>query len=138
MKKKIISAMCLFIITCMISIQNLSAQSTDSQKVKPNDKNPSERIDKQLERIQKSLELSPEQVNQIKPLLEERFKKRESIRETNDKLHDQIDDMRTLSKAQEEKLKTILTPDQFAKYNSRKDEMKDRFRHRNRRGDRNR
>lgn len=130
--------MCLFIITGMISIQNLSAQSTDSQKVNPNDKNPSQRIDKQLERIQKSLELSPEQVNQIKPLLEERFKKRESIRETNDKLHDQIDDMRALSKAQEEKLKTILTPDQFAKYNSRKDEMKDRFRHRNRRGDRNR
>ena len=138
MKKKITSAMCLFIITCMISIQNLSAQSTDSQKVNPNDKNPSQRIDKQLERFQKSLELSPEQVNQIKPLLEERFKKRESIRETNDKLHDQIDDMRTLSKAQEEKLKTILTPEQFAKYNSRKDEMKDRFKHRNRRGDRNR
>ncbi|MEA5140861.1 hypothetical protein [Arcicella rigui] len=138
MKTKITSVMYLFIAVCMISIQNLSAQSSKPQKVSPDEKNPTQRIDKQLERLQKELELSPEQVNQIKPLIEERVKKRESIREANDKLHDQMDDLRELSKAQDEKLKTILSPEQFAKYNSRKEELKDRFRHRNRRGDRRR
>lgn len=138
MKTKITSVMYLFIAVCMISIQNLSAQSSKPQKVSPDEKNPAQRIDKQLERLQKELELSPEQVNQIKPLIEERVKKRESIREANDKLHDQMDDLRELSKAQDEKLKTILSPEQFAKYNSRKEELKDRFRHRNRRGDRRR
>lgn len=138
MKTKITSVMYLFIAVCMISIQNLSAQSSKPQKVSPDEKNPTQRIDKQLERLQKELELSPEQVNQIKPLIEERVKKRESIREANDKLHDQMGDLRELSKAQDEKLKTILSPEQFAKYNSRKEELKDRFRHRNRRGDRRR
>jgi regulator of replication initiation timing len=120
----------------MINIQNLVAQSTDSQKNTPQERSNDQKIDSQLERLNKALGLSQEQLSKIKPLLQERMQKREAIRSENEKLHEHLKELKDFSKNQEEKLKSILSPEQFEKYSSRMAQMKDHFKHRNLRNDR--
>ena len=125
MKRKLIFAACLVAATFMVNVQTSVAQSAETQNGGQQDMTPEQRVDNQLKRWTKALSLTTEQVNQVKPLLMERATKRESLRNATDR-RAAMQELRDLTKAQDEKLKTIFTAEQLTKYAELQNEMRDR------------
>lgn len=127
MNKKLVLALSIFVFLCTVNINVAQAQDAGSQSVAQQGQTPEQRASNQLQRLIKALTLSNDQVAQIKPLLLELNQKRDAIRDASDK-RAAMKDMRDLVMSQDEKMKTILSADQYAKYEDIKDEAKDRMR----------
>jgi hypothetical protein len=133
MNKKLILASCFFVASFALSIDTVKAQDGRRDAAQQS-QTPEQRADNQLQRWTQALTLTPEQVNQIKPMLVNLNQKRAAIRDASDK-RAAMKDMRDLVTAQDEKMKSILSTDQYTKYESIKDEAKDRMKGRGGRRD---
>lgn len=125
MKSKLIFAVSLLAATFIVNIQTLVAQNAEAPNGQRQDMTPEQRVEAQLKRWTKALSLTTEQVNQVKPLLLERTAKREAIRNASDR-RAAMQELRDLTKAQDEKLKTIFTAEQLTKYAELQEEMRGR------------
>lgn len=125
MKRKLIFAVSLLAATFIVNVQTSVAQNAEAPNGQRQDMTPEQRVDAQLKRWTKALTLTTEQVNQVKPLLTERTAKREAIRNASDR-RAAMQELRDLTKAQDEKLKTIFTAEQLTKYAELQEEMRGR------------
>ncbi|MEA5404912.1 hypothetical protein VB776_18400 [Arcicella sp. DC2W] len=125
MKRKLIFAVSLLAATFIVNVQTSVAQNAEASNGQRQDMTPEQRVDAQLKRWTKALSLTTEQVNQVKPLLTERTAKREAIRNASDR-RAAMQELRDLTKAQDEKLKTIFTAEQLTKYAELQEEMRGR------------
>jgi len=125
MKKKLVLALSIFAATFALSTESVKAQDSRGERPQQN-LTPAQRVDNQIQRWTKALSLSSDQVNQIKPLLLELNQKREAMRDASDK-RAAMREMRDLVTAQDAKMKTILSAEQYTKYEDIKDEAKDRM-----------
>ncbi len=125
MKRKLIFAVSLLAATFIVNVQTSVAQNAEAPNGQRQDMTPEQRVDAQLKRWTKALSLTTEQVNQVKPLLVERTAKREAIRNASDR-RAAMQELRDLTKAQDEKLKTIFTAEQLTKYAELQEEMRGR------------
>jgi Na+-transporting NADH:ubiquinone oxidoreductase subunit NqrC len=125
MKKKLVLALGIFAATFALSTESVKAQDGRGERQQQN-LTPAQRVDNQIQRWTKALSLSSDQVNQIKPLLLELNQKREAMRDASDK-RAAMREMRDLVTAQDAKMKTILSAEQYTKYEDIKDEAKDRM-----------
>ena len=126
MNKKLILAFSIFTATLIVNVNSANAQDEAFQSVAQQGQSPEQKATNQVQRLTKSLSLSNEQVAQIKPMLLELNQKRESMRDAADK-RVAMREMRDLVSAQNDKMKTILTADQFDKYEDIKDDAKERM-----------
>jgi len=126
MNKKLVLALGFFASMSTANMIVAKAQDTAYQSVAQQGPTPEQRADNQLKRLTKVLTLSTAQAAQIKPLLLELSQKRDAMREAPDKRAAKID-LRNLVMSQDEKMKTFLSADQYAKYSELKDEAKDRM-----------
>ena len=125
MNKKLILALGFWVASLTISIETVNAQDGRRDAAQQN-QTPEQRADNQLQRWAKALTLTTDQVTQIKPLLVDLNQKRAAMRDASDK-RAAMKDMRDLVMAQDEKMKKILSADQYAKYEELKDEAKERM-----------
>ncbi|MBB6002141.1 hypothetical protein [Arcicella rosea] len=125
MKRKLIFAASLLAATFIVNVQTSVAQNAEAPNGQRQDMTPEQRVEAQLKRWTKALSLTTEQVNQVKPLLTERTAKREAIRNASDR-RAAMQELRDLTKAQDEKLKTIFTAEQLTKYAELQEEMRGR------------
>ncbi len=125
MKRKLIFAVSLLAATFIVNVQTSVAQNAEAPNGQRQDMTPEQRVEAQLKRWTTSLNLTAEQVSQIKPLLTERTAKREAIRNASDR-RAAMQELRDLTKAQDEKLKTIFTAEQLTKYAELQEEMRGR------------
>ena len=126
MKKKLILALSIFVASFAVNIDSASAYALSTKNVAQQDQTPEQKTAKQVQRLTKSLTLTNDQVAQIQPMLLELNQKRGSMRDAADK-RVAMREMRDLVSAQNDKMKTILTADQFAKYEDIKDDAKERM-----------
>jgi periplasmic protein CpxP/Spy len=126
MNKKLILAFSIFTATFIVNVDSAKAQEEGFQSVVQQGQTPEQRAATQVQRLTKTLNLSNDQVAQIKPMLLELNQKREAMRDAADK-RVSMREMRDLVSAQNDKMKTILTADQFAKYEDIKDDAKERM-----------
>ena len=133
MNKKLIVALSLFVASFAVSIGTIHAQDSGNAQSRQ-DQTPEQRADNQLQRLTKALSLTADQSTQIKPMLVELNQKRAAMRDASDK-RAAMKDMRDLVMAQDEKMKTILSADQYTQYQNIKDDMKDRMKGRKGRRD---
>lgn len=126
MKKKLILALSIFVASFAVNIDSASAYSLSTKNVTQQDQTPEQKTAKQVQRLTKSLTLTNDQVAQIQPMLLELNQKRGSMRDAADK-RVAMKEMRDLVSAQNDKMKTILTADQFAKYEDIKDDARERM-----------
>ena len=124
MNKKLIVALSLFVASFVVSVETIQAQDNSNPQSRQ-DQTPDQKADNQLQRLTKALTLTADQSTQIRPMLLELNQKRAAMRDATDK-RAAMKDMRNLVMAQDEKMKTILSADQYAKYQDIKDEAKDR------------
>lgn len=124
MNKKLIVALTLFVASFAVSVETIQAQDNSNPQSRQ-DQTPDQKADNQLQRLTKALTLTADQSTQIRPMLLELNQKRAAMRDATDK-RAAMKDMRNLVMAQDEKMKTILSADQYAKYQDIKDEAKDR------------
>ena len=127
MNKKLILAFSIFVATFMANIDLAKAQDGDSQNVAQQNQTPEQRASKQVQRLTKVLTLTNDQVAQIQPMLLELNQKRDAMRNASDK-RIAMKEMRSLVSAQDDKMKTILSADQYAKYEDIKDDAKEKMR----------
>ncbi len=99
--KKIIMALSL-----MIATATFAQEQPKMEKSYPNQEQRKQKQQEHLDKMQKDLNLSPEQVQKIKAMQDEHF----SEMETKKKDHDA-------------EMKNILTPDQYQKWKKQKEEM---------------
>ncbi|MEA5428256.1 hypothetical protein [Arcicella lustrica] len=125
MKRILIFAVSLLAATFIVNVQTSVAQNAEAPNGQRQDMTPEQRVEAQLKRWTTSLNLTAEQVSQIKPLLTERTAKREAIRNASDR-RAAMQELRDLTKAQDEKLKTIFTAEQLTKYAELQEEMRGR------------
>jgi hypothetical protein len=133
MNKKIVLALSFFVASFSLSINSATAQDGRRDAAQQN-QTPEQRADNQLQRWTKALSLTADQVTQIKPMLLDLNQKRAAMRDATDK-RAAMKDMRDLVTAQDEKMKAILSADQYTKYEDIKDDMKDRMKGRKGRRD---
>ncbi|MFC0183021.1 hypothetical protein SAMN04515674_10512 [Pseudarcicella hirudinis] len=133
MKQKVILALGLFAMIFFANISQTRAQDTN-QNTSADGKTPEERANAQTKRLSKALGLSPEQETQVMALMLERVLKNDYARNATDKAQ-AFKERKELIDSQNDKFKTILTPEQFTKYTNLQEEMKNRMR--DRRGGRN-
>ncbi|MES2519931.1 MAG: hypothetical protein V4585_17570 [Bacteroidota bacterium] len=125
MNKKLVLALGIFAATFAINIDTANAQDGSGERPQQNLTAP-QRADNQLQRMTKELSLTTAQVTQIKPMLLELNQKRDAMRDAPDK-RAAMKGMRDLVMAQDDKMKTILSADQYTKYEAMKDDAKDRM-----------
>lgn len=125
MNKKLILALSIFTASFTVNIDSAKAQD-DMQSMAQKGRTPEQRAMNQVQRLTKALTLSTDQVNQIKPLLLELNQKRDAMREATDR-RTAMKEMRDLVMAQNEKMKTILSAEQYTKYEEIKDNAKDKM-----------
>jgi protein CpxP len=123
MKKKLVLG--IFVATFALSTASVKAQDGRGERQQQNLTAP-QRADNQLKMMTQKLNLSADQVSQIKPMLLELNQKREAMRDASDK-RAAMKDMKDLVMAQDAKMKTILSADQYTQYESIKDDAKDRM-----------
>jgi periplasmic protein CpxP/Spy len=133
MNKKIVLALSFLVASFGLSIHTTNAQDGRRDAAQQN-QTPEQRADNQLQRWTKALSLTTAQVTQIKPMLLDLNQKRAAMRDASDK-RAAMKDMRDLVMAQDEKMKSILSADQYTKYEDIKDDMKDRMKGRKGRRD---
>ena len=80
----------------------------------------------QLEKLTKDLSLTPDQVEKIKPILEDRRAKMKALRDdTSVPAAQNKDKMKEIFESSNQQIKAILTPDQATKFEQLMQEMKD-------------
>lgn len=128
MNKKLIVAIavCSAVFVFNNNIQAQDAAQPPMQGMAGQDQTPQQRLTMQVQRLTKVLSLNNDQVAKLTPLLNERIQKREEMRTATDK-RGAMKSMRDLVVAQDEKIKTILSADQYTKYTDLQDEAKDRM-----------
>ena len=126
MNKKLVLALGIFVATFALNTESVKAQDGRGERPQQN-LTPAQRVDNQIQKWIKALNLSTDQVSQIKPLLLELNQKREAMRDAPDK-RAAMKEMKDLVTTQDAKMKTILSADQYTKYEDIKDEAKDRMR----------
>jgi periplasmic protein CpxP/Spy len=127
MNKKLVLALSIFTASFTLNIDSATAQEEGFQNVAQQDQTPEQRAAKQVQRLTKALTLTNDQAAQIQPMLLELNQKRDAMRNASDK-RAAMKDMRSLVSAQDEKMKTILSADQYAKYEDIKDDAKEKMR----------
>ena len=125
MKKRLILALSLFVASFAVSVETVKAQDNSNPQSRQ-DQTPEQKTDNQIQKWTKALTLSTDQSTQIRPMLLELNQKRAAMRDAADK-RAAMKDMRDLVMAQDEKMKTILSTDQYTQYQTMKDDMKDRM-----------
>ena len=127
MNKKLILAFSIFTAITTVNIDSAKAQDGDFQSVAQQGLTPEQKASNQVQRLTKALSLSNDQATQIKPMLLELIQKREAMRDASNK-RIAMRELRDLVSAQDEKMKTILSADQYAKYEDIKDDAKEKMR----------
>ena len=127
MNKKLILAFSIFTAIITVNIDSAKAQDGDFQSVAQQGLTPEQKASNQVQRLTKALSLSNDQATQIKPMLLELIQKREAMRDASNK-RIAMRELRDLVSAQDEKMKTILSADQYAKYEDIKDDAKEKMR----------
>ena len=127
MNKRLILVLSIFTASLTVNVDSAIAQDTEFQNIAQQDLTAEQKATKQVQRLTKALSLTTDQANQIKLLLLELNQKREGMRDASDK-RAAMKEMRDLVSAQDDKMKTILSEDQFSKYEDIKNESKDRMR----------
>ena len=109
-----------------ISITNYAQEKTinENKESKRELKSPEERQAMHLKKMTENLNLNAKQQEEIKQLMSERKAKGEEIRAMNK------NEMLEKRNAMEAKMKAILTPEQFEKWNSQKEKRKEQFKKR--------
>lgn len=126
MKKLIIAAILLVSITGFA--QNKSNDSKRAAKANMEKLTPEERTEKKMEKMTKDLSLDAKQQEKMRELFKEENATREKQRAENKKNHDQAKEkMEEQRNKMNAKTKAILTPEQFAKWERNKSEMKDKM-----------
>ena len=95
----------------------LFAQQPDQKRQRTN-ATPEERAAKRMERMKETLNLTPEQVTKLQATQAQFAKEREQVR----KEHQQ--NMKAKREAYDAQLKTILTPEQYQKYQDQRKNMR--------------
>lgn len=108
----------LMAVVLMASIMTVTAQQRQR-----NDKNPQQRLEKQIERLDEKLNLTDEQAKQVKAIYEEFYKQQSSSREA----------CRSQRKEMNDKIESLLTEEQKKIYESIKKERNPAGRKRNKR-----
>jgi periplasmic protein CpxP/Spy len=125
----------------VISISAFSQEKNENHynNQKRDHRSPEERNAMLLKRLTSELNLNANQQEQIRTVMAEQKTKREAfIKEktankelakepTKEELKERREKMQGAKKEMEEKLKTILTPEQFSKWKSIKEEAKDKM-----------
>ncbi len=127
MNKKLILAFSIFTAIIVVNIDSAKAQDGDLQSVAQQALTPEQKASNQVQRLTKALSLSNDQAAQIKPMVLELIQKREAMRDASNK-RIAMRELRDLVSAQDEKMKTILSADQYAKYEDIKDDAKEKMR----------
>ena len=84
-------------------------------------------VQQRVERMDSELKLSPEQKTKVTGLFEEETKKRQELRaDTSLSREEKREKGQAMMAEQQKKLKTILTPDQFAKWQKMLEEFRAR------------
>jgi periplasmic protein CpxP/Spy len=126
MNKKLILAFSIFTATFIVNVDSVNAQDGGFQSVAQQGQTPEQRASNQVQRLTKALSLSNDQVTQIKPMLLELNQKRDAMRDASNK-RIAMKEMRDLVLAQDDKMKTILSADQYTKYQDIKDDAKEKM-----------
>jgi len=89
-----------------------------AQEAKPGGKRgPGPSVEQRLDRLTEQLKLTDEQKPKVKTVLEEETKKMQDLRgDTSVSREDRMDKIQTIQKETAAKLKGILTPEQYEKY----------------------
>lgn len=122
MNKKLIVALGFFVASFAVSIDTAVAQ--DGRREAQQNQTPEQKTDNQLKRMTKALSLSADQATQVKPILMEINQKRDALRDATDK-RAAMKDMRDFVMGQDEKMKKILSAEQFTKYEDMKENARD-------------
>lgn len=126
MKKLIIAALLIVGVSSFAQDNNDRPQRTDMEKMTPE-----QRIERRVERMTKELNLDAKQQEQLKQLYADEAKNREAkMAEMKDKKGQGREMMAEQRKASEEKMKAILTPEQFTKWKSNQEKMQQRMQQR--------
>jgi Spy/CpxP family protein refolding chaperone len=122
MNKKLIVALGFFVASFAVSIDTATAQNgrRDAQQ----NQTPEQRTDNQLQRMTKALSLSADQATQVKPILMELNQKRDAMRDASDK-RAAMKEMRDFVMGQDEKMKKVLSAEQYTKYEDMKENARD-------------
>lgn len=127
MTKKLILVLSIFASSLTVNVDSAIAQDAEFQNIAQQDLTAEQKATKQVQRLTKALSLTTDQANQIKLLLLELNQKRDGMRDASDK-RVAMKEMRDLVSAQDDKMKTILSTEQYAKYQDIKDDAKERMR----------
>lgn len=127
MTKKLILVLSIFTSSLTVNVDSAIAQDAEFQNIAQQDLTAEQKAIKQAQRLTKALSLTTDQANQIKLLLLELNQKRDGMRDASDK-RAAMKEMRDLVSAQDDKMKTILSTEQYAKYQDIKDDAKERMR----------
>ncbi|WP_051590658.1 Spy/CpxP family protein refolding chaperone [Flavobacterium daejeonense] len=133
MKKLIIAAL------LVVSVSTFAQEKQErSQRGDMRNMTPEQRAERRVERMTKDLNLDAKQQEQLKQMYANEAKEREAMMadmknkkdKSKEKAGDQRKGMQDRMKASEEKMKTILTPEQFTKWKSNQDKMRERMQQR--------
>ena len=127
MNKRLILVLSIFTSSLTVNVDSAIAQDAEFQNIAQQDLTAEQKAIKQAQRLTKALSLTTDQANQIKLLLLELNQKRDGMRDASDK-RVAMKEMRDLVSAQDDKMKTILSTEQYAKYQDIKDDAKERMR----------
>jgi Spy/CpxP family protein refolding chaperone len=111
----------------MMLALGLLIMSTVQLRAQQGERTPEERAKHRAEHLTKTLSLNADQSKQVEALLMEEMQKMKEMR-ANRSAERQAnrDAMRKFHEEAEERLKSILTPDQFATYQKRKEEKREK------------
>jgi len=127
MNKRLILVLSIFTASLTVNVDSAIAQDAGFQNIAQQDLTAEQKATKQVQRLTKALSLTTDQANQIKLSLLELNQKRDGMRDASDK-RVAMKEMRDLVSAQDDKMKTILSTEQYAKYQDIKDDAKERMR----------
>jgi periplasmic protein CpxP/Spy len=122
MNKKLIVALGFFVASFAVRIETATAQ--DGRREAQQNQTPEQKTDNQLQRMTKALSLSADQATQVKPILMELNQKRDAMRDATDK-RAAMKEMRDFVMGQDEKMKKILSSEQYTKYEDMKENARD-------------
>jgi Spy/CpxP family protein refolding chaperone len=121
----------IFLALGLASGLTLAAQTPDQQNNTPPAAQPARRTPdpaRQAKHLAKQLNLTPDQVNQIEPILADRMQQMQAIRnDASVSKQDRIAKMRALHQDTQAKIKSVLTGDQQQKYDQLLQQEHDRM-----------
>lgn len=120
MKKLILATVLVFGLATYAQEKTINENKESKRELK----SPEERQAMHLKKMTEDLNLNAKQQEEIKQLMAERMAKKEELKSMKK------DKMLEKRNAMEAKMKTILTPEQFEKWNSQKEKRKEQFKKR--------